>query len=197
MRRIEPTSQTKPKAALAPLRANTIASPVGALTLIASERGLAAILWENDDPKRVRLGETRLDAEDAILLEAERELDEYFAGGRVSFATPLDPAGTAFHKTVWAALTAIPYGETLSYGALAARIGMPTGARAVGAAVGRNPLSIMTPCHRAIGADGSLVGFAGGLPAKRLLLDLERRGKQATWAAAPVASAIPSSRAAF
>jgi methylated-DNA-[protein]-cysteine S-methyltransferase len=151
----------------------TMPSPVGALKLVASERGLAAILWENDDPKRVRLGQTTPAPDHPILLQAERELSEYFARQRAAFTVPLDPAGTEFQRTVWAALMTIPHGQTRSYGALAAEIGRPTAARAVGAAIGRNPLSLITPCHRAIGANGSLTGFAGGLPAKRFLLALE------------------------
>lgn len=151
----------------------TISSPVGLLKLVAGDTGLAAILWENDDPKRVRLGAMTTAPAHAILVQAERELGEYFAGERATFSVPLDPAGTAFQKKVWAALLAIPYGETRSYGALAKQIGQPTASRAVGAANGRNPVSIITPCHRAIGSDGALTGFAGGLAAKRFLLALE------------------------
>jgi len=133
------------------------------------------VLWENDDPKRVRLGKRAEDADHPVLLQAERELGEYFAGERTAFGLPLDPVGTDFQSRVWGALLAIPYGETRSYGNLAKQIGAPKASRAVGAANGRNPLSIVVPCHRAIGSNGALTGFAGGLAAKRYLLSLEAR----------------------
>ena len=151
----------------------TMASPVGVLTLIASDAGLSAVLWQNDDPKRVRVGDLVAAPEHPVLIQAERELSEYFAGKRASFCVPLDATGTPFQKKAWAALLTIPYGETRSYGALARQLGNPKASRAVGAANGRNPLSIIVPCHRAIGADGALTGFAGGLDAKRYLLALE------------------------
>lgn len=156
---------------------NTIASPVGALTLIASDAGLSAVLWENDDPKRVRVGDLIDAPQHPILVQAERELREYFAGERRSFSVPLDASGTAFQKKAWEALLTIPYGETRSYGQLAAQVGNPKASRAVGAANGRNPISIIVPCHRAIASDGALTGFAGGLDAKRHLLALEARGR--------------------
>jgi len=156
---------------------NTIASPVGALTLIASDAGLCAVLWENDDPKRVRVGDLIDAPQHPILVQAERELREYFAGERRSFSVPLDASGTAFQKKAWAALLTIPYGETCSYGQLAAQVGNANASRAVGAANGRNPISIIVPCHRAIASDGALTGFAGGLDAKRHLLALEARGR--------------------
>ena len=151
----------------------TMASPVGVLTLIARDAGLCAVLWQNDDPKRVRVGDLVAAPEHPVLIQAERELSEYFAGKRASFSVPLDAIGTPFQKKAWAALLTIPYGETRSYGALARQLGNPKASRAVGAANGRNPLSIIVPCHRAIGADGALTGFAGGLGAKRYLLALE------------------------
>jgi len=154
----------------------TMATPVGQLKLVASDNGLAAILWENDDPKRVRLGELREDAAHPILLQTTRELTEYFTGTRTVFTVPLDMAGTDFQRRVWAALLAIPFGETRSYGHIAREVGSPNASRAVGAANGRNPVSIITPCHRAIGSNGTLTGFAGGLEAKRYLLALEARG---------------------
>ena len=150
-----------------PYFAKTIASPVGALKLVASERGLSAVLWENDNPKRVRLGELVGSPDHPVLLQAERELAEYFAGDRTSFSLPLDAGGSDFQKKVWSALSTIPYGATRSYGELAREIGAPKASRAVGAANGRNPLSIVVPCHRAIGSNGSLTGFAGGLETKR------------------------------
>lgn len=151
-----------------------IASPVGRLELVARDEGLAAILWENDDPKRVRLGERSESPDHPVLLETERQLGEYFAGGRTDFTVPLDLAGTEFQKAAWHALLTIPFGETRTYAEIARQIGHPTAYRAMGAANGRNPVSIIVPCHRAIGSDGQLHGFAGGLDAKRYLLALER-----------------------
>lgn len=151
----------------------TAPSPVGLLTLIASERGLAAILWENDDPKRVPLSPLIQDADHPVLVDAEEQLADYFAGRRQIFDLPLDFHGTDFQKQVWAALLAIPFGETRSYAAIAHAIGKPSACRAVGAANGRNPISIIAPCHRVIGKNGALTGFAGGLKAKQYLLDME------------------------
>jgi methylated-DNA-[protein]-cysteine S-methyltransferase len=151
----------------------TVASPVGELKLVASDKGLAAILWENDDPKRVRLGELIEAPRHSVLLQTEHQLNEYFAGKRTDFTVALDMTGTDFQKKVWGALLTIPFGETRSYGDIARQIGQPTASRAVGAANGRNPVSIITPCHRAIGSNGALTGFAGGLDAKQYLLSLE------------------------
>jgi len=147
-----------------------VTSPVGELTLVASERGLVAILWENDDPGRVRLAVLTEQGDHPVLIEAQAQLVDYFAGKRRSFDLPLDFQGTDFQKQVWAALLAIPFGETRSYGEIARAIGKPTAFRAVGAANGRNPISIVAPCHRVIGTNGALTGFAGGLEAKRHLL---------------------------
>jgi methylated-DNA-[protein]-cysteine S-methyltransferase len=152
----------------------TIWSPVGELTLVADDRGLAAILWENDKPDRVRLGALSEKADHPVLLETERQLAQYFAGTRRTFDVPLSFAGTDFQKRVWAALLAIPFGETRSYGEIADQLGNPGASRAVGAANGRNPISIIAPCHRVVGSNGKLTGFAGGLEAKAFLLDLER-----------------------
>jgi methylated-DNA-[protein]-cysteine S-methyltransferase len=151
----------------------TIASPVGELKLVASDRGLAAILWENDNPKRVRLNLVGEAPDHPVLAEAERQLGEYFAGRRQAFDLPLDFVGTEFQAKVWTALLNIPFGETRSYGQIARDLGDPKAVRAVGAANGRNPISIVAPCHRVIGASGALTGFAGGLEAKALLLALE------------------------
>jgi methylated-DNA-[protein]-cysteine S-methyltransferase len=148
----------------------TMLSPVGTLTLVASERGLAAILWENDRPGRVRLADMREEPDHAVLREAEAQLTAYFAGARTTFDLPLDMAGTEFQKRVWTALLAIPFGQTRSYGDIARAIGSPSAVRAVGAANGRNPVSIVAPCHRVIGGNATLTGFAGGLEAKRFLL---------------------------
>lgn len=153
----------------------TVATPVGRLKLVAKGKALSAILWENDRPGRVRLGEMREDADDPTLLEVERQLGEYFAGRRDSFDVPLEFAGTEFQKKVWGALLEIPYGQTRSYRSIAERIGHAKAVRAVGAANGRNPISIIAPCHRVIGASGSLTGFAGGLDVKARLLALERK----------------------
>ncbi|MBK0004345.1 methylated-DNA--[protein]-cysteine S-methyltransferase [Erwinia sp. S38] len=152
-------------------------SPVGELKLVASERGLVAVLWENDDPKRVRFLPQVEQPDNRILLEAERQLWEYFSGKRREFALPLEFVGTEFQKQVWAALVTIPYGETRSYGDIARQIGNPTAVRAVGAANGRNPLSIIAPCHRVIGTNGKLTGFAGGLQTKAFLLRIEGGGQ--------------------
>lgn len=151
----------------------TVSSPVGTLKLVASDKGLAAVLWENEDPKRLRLGEAEERPDHPVLVEAERQLGAYFAGELTRFDIALDLVGTEFQKKVWAALLEIPFGETRSYGQIAAQLGKPAAARVVGAANGRNPISIIAPCHRLIGSDGSLTGFAGGLGSKRYLLDLE------------------------
>jgi methylated-DNA-[protein]-cysteine S-methyltransferase len=151
----------------------TMNSPVGRLTLVASKAGLAAILWENDNPGRVRLNIVAQDDAHPVLRETERQLGQYFAGARTRFDLTLDFAGTDFQKKVWAALLTIPFGETRSYAQIAAQIGSPKAVRAVGAANGRNPISIIAPCHRVIGSNGALTGFAGGLEAKQILLELE------------------------
>jgi methylated-DNA-[protein]-cysteine S-methyltransferase len=149
-------------------------SPVGKLKLVASDTGLVAILWEDDNPRRVPLTGLAEDNSQKILLETERQLNQYFAGKRGVFSIPLDMRGTAFQKNVWRALQEIPFGKTLSYGEIAKQLGRPTASRAVGAANGRNPISIVVPCHRVIGSSGKLTGFAGGLDAKAHLLNLER-----------------------
>ena len=153
-----------------------VASPVGALKLVASDKGLAAILWENDSPRRVPLTGLVENDRHPVLLKAKRQLEEYFAGARRAFDLPLDMRGTTFQKDVWEALLAIPYGETRSYGQLAKQLGRPSASRAVGAANGRNPISIVVPCHRVVGSSGKLTGFAGGLDVKARLLDLEKKG---------------------
>lgn len=153
----------------------TMASPVGTLTMIASEEGLAGILWAREREGRVRLDIAAEDVAHPILVETERQLAEYFAGTRTAFSLPLDMAGTAFQRRVWDALLTIPFGETRSYADIARQIGSPDAVRAVGAANGRNPISIVTPCHRVIGSTGKLTGFAGGLETKAHLLALEGR----------------------
>lgn len=154
----------------------TIDSPVGKLKLVASDKGLVAVLWEKEKPSRVRVGEVEKKEAHPVLIKAERQIAEYFAGKRRSFSVRIDMQGTTFQKKVWDALLAIPFGETRTYGDLARRLGRPHAARAVGSASGKNPLSIIVPCHRLLGSTGKLTGFAGGLDAKTRLLELERRG---------------------
>ena len=150
-----------------------IKSPVGKLKLVASSRALVAVLWERERPNRVKLDEMSLDPQHPILIETERQLAEYFAGKRTEFDLPLEPNGTEFQKKVWRTLREIPFGKTKRYLDLARAIGSPDASRAVGAANGKNPLSIVVPCHRVVGANGALTGFAGGLETKAALLALE------------------------
>ena len=147
----------------------TVDSPVGPLVLTSDGTSLTRLLFDapvdpawSTDPCPVRE-------------RAVEQLDEYFAGERTDFDLPLDPAGTPFQQATWLALREIPYARTINYGQLALRVGNPKASRAVGLANGRNPISIVVPCHRVIGANGSLTGYGGGLDRKRLLLDLERR----------------------
>jgi methylated-DNA-[protein]-cysteine S-methyltransferase len=151
----------------------TVKTPVGNLKLVGSNHGLAAILWENDNPRRVPLKVTKEDCEHPILVKAEQQLSEYFVGMREMFTVKLDFIGTKFQTKVWQALLEIPYGQTRSYGQIAREVGNAKASRAVGAANGKNPISIIAPCHRVIGADGGLTGFAGGLETKVRLLDFE------------------------
>ena len=146
-----------------------IDTPIGGLRIIASEVALYGILWPRDSLS-VGINE----GYNAILNETERQLGEYFAGQRTRFSLPLEMIGTDFQKKVWNALLMIPYGETRSYSELAESIGNPKAVRAVGAANGKNPISIVVPCHRVIGKSGKLIGFAGGVDVKRELLDGER-----------------------
>ena len=149
-----------------------IDSPVGPLFVAADARGLRAIEFcENRHP--VKRQPDWHAGDNALLRRARKQLDEYFAGKRRAFDLPLTPTGTEFQSSVWTTLSTIPYGETISYAQLASRVGKPSAMRAVGAANGRNPLPIVLPCHRVIGADGSLTGFGGGLPTKQFLLKLE------------------------
>lgn len=159
-----------------------VKTPVGRMKIVASERGLRAILWPDDDPSRVKFDVEPRRSTNPILVEVENQLRDYFAGRRESFDVDLDLRGTDFQRAVWKQLARIPYGRTTTYGELAKRVGRPTGARAVGGAVGRNPVSIVLPCHRVVGSSGKLTGFAGGLECKTRLLDIEsglkRRAKQ-------------------
>ncbi|MFT3990279.1 MAG: methylated-DNA--[protein]-cysteine S-methyltransferase [Luteolibacter sp.] len=159
----------------ATLFSKTVESPVGELTLVANGHSLVAILWGNDDPDRIQLGPLEEAPSHPILKQTARQLDDYFAGKLKQFTVPLDFIhGTGFQKKVWTALTTIPFGETRSYAQIAAQIGNPKAVRAVGAANSKNPISIIAPCHRVIGSNGKLTGFAGGLEAKALLLKLEQ-----------------------
>lgn len=146
----------------------TMDSPIGLLTLAGTSEALTSVCFGGGgyafNPSQ-------------LLLRAVSELREYFAGTRKAFDIPLDPAGTEFQKKVWKALCDIPYGETRSYRDIALAVDSPRAARAVGLANNKNPIPILVPCHRVIGADGSLTGYAGGLEAKRLLLELEQRHK--------------------
>jgi methylated-DNA-[protein]-cysteine S-methyltransferase len=163
------------------LHSTVVESPVGSLTIVASPAGVRAVLWPDDDARRVPDG-ARADGARAvpaavrtIIADAARQLGEYFAGSRTDFDVPLDPVGTDFQREAWMALLQIPFGETVSYGEQAERMGDRNKARAVGAANGRNPISIIVPCHRVVGSNGSLTGFAGGIATKQFLLDHERR----------------------
>jgi methylated-DNA-[protein]-cysteine S-methyltransferase len=161
-------------------------SPLGPL-LLAAERGALTMLWMSPLPDHDGL--PGQDADRGVLSQAATQLDRYFDGGLTAFELPLAPRGTAFQRSVWSALVEIPFGETVSYGELAARIGRPGAARAVGLANGSNPISIIIPCHRVIGSDGRLTGYGGGIDRKAWLLDHEgvRRPQQL---ALPVAEPI-------
>ena len=157
------------------LSSTVIDTPVGALTIVAGDDGVRAILWPDDDPRRVRLAGTTNDPSHPVIVSTVVQLAEYFDGERTEFDVPLDPVGTEFQRAAWTALRSIPYGTTVSYGEQAERMGDRRKARAVGAANGRNPISIVVPCHRVVGANGALTGFAGGTDTKAWLLAHERR----------------------
>jgi methylated-DNA-[protein]-cysteine S-methyltransferase len=154
-------------------------SPVGKLKLITNTDALVAVLWKRERGDRIKLDTPKLDPEQATLIAAERQLAEYFSGTRTEFDLPLEPGGTKFQKKVWQALRKIPYGQTRSYLSLAKVIGAAEAVRAVGHANSKNPLAIVVPCHRVIGADGSLTGFAGGLETKAALLAFEAKTRAA------------------
>jgi methylated-DNA-[protein]-cysteine S-methyltransferase len=153
----------------------TIDSPVGTLKLIAKDERLVAVRWEHERGAHAPDSEMVASPEHPVLVETARQLGEYFAGRRTDFDLALDFAGTAFQKRVWEALLTIPFGETRSYLQIAEQIGNKKAVRAVGAANGKNPIPIIAPCHRVIGASGDLTGFGGGLRNKHLLLSLEAR----------------------
>ncbi|MBR5557955.1 MAG: methylated-DNA--[protein]-cysteine S-methyltransferase [Acinetobacter harbinensis] len=153
-------------------------SPVGRLKLVANSQALVAVVWENEQPKCLDSKQLLPCADHPILLATQKQLSEYFAGQRQHFDLPLTFEGTDFQQKVWQALLSIPFAETRSYRDIAAQIGNVKAVRAVGAANGKNPISIIAPCHRVIGANGQLVGFAGGLNNKHILLQLEQQVAQ-------------------
>jgi methylated-DNA-[protein]-cysteine S-methyltransferase len=172
-----------------PTIGRTIQTPTGPLTVIVTDVGVRAVQWEADEhratgPEKAGpdpTGPAPSPAAQALLDEAVTQIDDWFAGRRVDFDLPLDEIGTDFQLQAWALLRAIPYGETISYREQAARMGDARKARAIGGANGRNPIAVITPCHRVIGADGSLTGFAYGTDRKRWLLEHESKqseGKQ-------------------
>ena len=160
-----------------------VSTPVGRLRIAGDEKGLRSISFENPFHPAEPAGDQP--GTEEPFREVIAQLDAYFAGELRRFDLALAPEGTAFQREVWSALSDIPYGETVSYGDLARRLGRPAASRAVGAANGRNPIPIIIPCHRVIGADGSLTGFGGGLAIKRKLLALEAGGRQALVAGTP------------
>jgi methylated-DNA-[protein]-cysteine S-methyltransferase len=156
---LEPTTETT--------RWHRVDSPLGELQLVGEGRALTRLEMS---PRSIPAGGSH---DSDAFGDVEAQLDAYFAGELTEFDVPLAPAGSGFQLAVWAALTRIPYGETASYGEIAAEVGRPDAVRAVGSTNGRNPIAVIIPCHRVIGADGTLVGYGGGLPRKRLLLELE------------------------
>lgn len=152
----------------------TISSPLGTLTIIANDNALKSIVWMGEEINEKKFPNPILKNSHPILKQTETELREYFAGKRKKFTIKLDPNGTDFQKKSWKFLQSIPYGETRSYGEQAAGIGNKKGCRAVGGANGKNPIPIIIPCHRVIGSNGTLTGFASGVEIKKTLLDLEQ-----------------------
>jgi methylated-DNA-[protein]-cysteine S-methyltransferase len=150
-------------------------SPCGRMLLVADGEALCAVHFLGQKHSSEPGGDWRRDPAAAPIVQARRELDEYFEGSRTEFRVPLAPEGTAFQRAVWNAIAGVAFGETISYAELARRAGRPGSARAAGAATGRNPIGVIVPCHRIVGADGSLTGYAGGLERKRALLALETR----------------------
>ena len=152
---------------------DTLESPWGGMLIAASEKGLTGVYFNRQKYHPKRGKEWQHAPDNAHLKRAKKQLREYFAGKRKAFDLELDPSGSVFQKQVWRAIAGVPYGETISYGELARRCGFPEGARAAGAATGRNPIGIVVPCHRIVGSNGKLTGYAGGLDKKRALLALE------------------------
>jgi methylated-DNA-[protein]-cysteine S-methyltransferase len=168
----EQAQQTKQTLQTTQTLYTTMESPIGELLLVGDGEMLSG-LYMQDGRKPQRIAPDWSESA-APFTDAKRQLEEYFAGERTTFDIPLAPDGAPFEREVWHALEGIPYGETVSYGEIARRVGQPGAARAVGTANGRNPIAVIVPCHRVIGANGALTGFGGGLERKRLLLELER-----------------------
>ena len=143
-------------------------TPVGKICIGEENGAITRVTWS-------KIPSDALEGETPLILQCKKQLEEYFAGERKTFDLPLAPKGTAFQQKVWKALTEIPYGETRTYGEIAAAVGNPKGARAVGMANNKNPIGIIIPCHRVVGANGKLVGYAGGMEKKAFLLELERK----------------------
>jgi methylated-DNA-[protein]-cysteine S-methyltransferase len=152
-------------------------SPQGQMLLVANDAGLSGVYFDGQKYFPEMAKEWQRDARHAPLKQAKRELQEYFAGKRKRFQVALDPDGTPFQRSVWKAISTVGFGTTITYGELARRAGSPGSARAAGAATGRNPIGIIVPCHRIMGANGALTGYAGGLERKRALLELEGAGQ--------------------
>lgn len=152
-------------------------SPVGEITLVADKEHLCAIYWDNQKIDRNKFPDIEKKDENKVLRSATKQLNSYLAGKKEKFDIPIRLVGTNFQQRVWRALKSIKYGKTVSYGDIAKKIGNPKAVRAVGSAIGKNPLSIIFPCHRVIGSNGKLTGFAGGLKTKEFLIELERRSE--------------------
>ncbi|HEY4375714.1 MAG TPA: methylated-DNA--[protein]-cysteine S-methyltransferase [Acidimicrobiales bacterium] len=155
------------------LRFTIVDSPIDPLLLTGDGEHLTGLYMSPHTGRHAV--QPHWERDDAAFSPVADQLTDYFAGQRTTFDVPLAPSGTDFQRSVWSGLCDIPYGETISYGELARRVGVPNGSRAVGLANGRNPISVIVPCHRVIGADGSLTGYGGGLPRKKFLLGLESR----------------------
>ena len=162
--------------------------PHGRILLVATRGGLTGVYFDGQKYHPQIEPEWRPDPRQAALRQAKRELAEYFAGVRRRFETPLTPDGTPFQRAIWKAISTVPFGTTISYGELARRAGFPGAARAAGAATGRNPIGIIVPCHRIVGAGGGLTGYAGGLARKRALLALEGARRESATADLPFVS---------
>jgi len=155
------------------LKYKSIKSPLGALKIVVTDEALVAILWDNEKLNRVPLDEMIEGKKNPLILETEKQLNEYFLHQRKEFDLPLETLGTSFQQEVWSELNGIPYGSICAYKDIALKVNRPRAVRAVGTAIGQNPISIIIPCHRVIASSGGLGGFAGGLERKQILLDLE------------------------
>jgi len=170
-----------------------VESPIGPLTILSDGEGLTGLYMNVHKYGPSQTDGWRLSPENPVVSETARQLREFFLGTRLEFDLPLNASGTEFQRRCWQQLSRIPYGETWSYGEMAKKLGSPDASRAVGAANGQNPISVIVPCHRVIGASGKLVGFGGGLPRKAALLAFERAIKfgesaQDFWSANSLAS---------